>query len=165
MATLYELTNDYIMLMEMMEDPESDPEAIESSMESLDYLLEEKADGYAKVMAELNAKAAAIKAQEERFYSRRKAIEGNITRMKQNLQNAMQAAGKEKFKTELFSFGIQNNPPSVILETEDVTRIPGKYLIRQEPKIDKKAMLEDLKAGQELTGIAHMEQGRSLRIR
>lgn len=160
--TLYEIQQDFMVLMEMMEDPECDPEAIQDSMESLDYLLEDKAEGYAKVMAELNSKSDALKAQEERLNARRKAIDANIKRMRDNLQTAMQAAGREKFKTALFSFGIQNNPPTAIIDDE--TRVAEEYLLPQPPKVDRKRILEDLKAGKELDW-AHMEQGRSLRIR
>ena len=73
--------------------------------------------------------------------------------------------GKEKFKTELFSFGIQSNPAAVIMDEQYLENIPEEYLIPQEPKLDKKKLAADLKAGVDLEGIAHLEQSRSLRIR
>ena len=72
--------------------------------------------------------------------------------------------GKEKFKTELFSFGIQNNPPKVVID--DYSKIPAEYLIEQEPKIDNKSIKEFLqKTDDQRSFFAHLEQGRSLRIR
>jgi hypothetical protein len=37
--------------------------------------------------------------------------------------------------------------------------------VQQDPTIDKKKIKEDLKAGVDLEGIAHLEQTESLRIR
>lgn len=44
----------------------------------------------------------------------------------------MQLTGKTKFKTELFSFGIQKNPPAVVIDNEE--DIPKEYYIPQDPK-------------------------------
>jgi len=77
------------------------------------------------------------------------------------LQDAMILTGKEKFKTELFSFGIQNNPASVVID--DPTSIPAEFLIPQEPKVDKKSIKEFLKDND--ANWCHLEQSRSIRIR
>ena len=74
----------------------------------------------------------------------------------------MQVTGKTKFKTPLFSFGIQKNPTSV--QIEEGATIPDKYLIAQEPKIDRKGMIADLKEGIEIKGCT-LTQSESLRIR
>ena len=107
MKTIYDLTQDWLVLMEMAEDPECDPEAIQDTMESLEYDIETKADGYAKVITELKSREAALKEQIDRLTQRSRVIDANITRMKETLQQAMEATGKTKFKTELVSFGIQ----------------------------------------------------------
>ena len=49
---------------------------------------------------------------------------------------------KRKFKTALFSFIIQKNPATVNI----VGTVPKKFLIPQEPKVDKKAIIEYVKA-------------------
>lgn len=165
MATIYELTNEFRFLYELAEDPETDQELLEGTLEALEGELEYKADGYAKVMRQLEADAAALKTEEKRLAARRTACENNMKRMKQALQYAMEAAGKPKFKTDLFSFGIQKNPAAVVMDTDELINIPIKYLVQQEPKIDKTKLKEDLKAGVDLGGIAHLEQTESLRIR
>lgn len=165
MATIYELTNEFRYLYELAEDPETDQELLEGTLEALEGELEYKADGYAKVMKQLEADAAALKAEEKRLTTRRTACENNVKRMKQALQYAMETAGKPKFKTDLFSFGIQKNPVAVVIDEQYIENIPEEYLIPQEPKIDKTKMKEDLKAGKDLKGICHLEQTESLRIR
>lgn len=163
--TIYELSEEYEMLLELAEDPEVDPETLSDTLEALGGEIEDKADGYAKVMKQLGADAAALKYEEKRMSARRTVCENNIKRMKAALQAAMEATGKTKFKTDLFSFSVQKNPAAVVMDEQYIENIPEEYLIPQEPKIDKAKIKEDLKAGKDLDGIAHLEQGESLRIK
>lgn len=163
--TLYELTSEYMELLAMLEDPDTDEAVILDTLEGVGGELEEKADGYARVMRQMDADAKAIKAEEERLYNRRKSLENRSAWLKSRLQNVMELTGKTKFKTELFSFGIQKSPASVVIDEQYIENIPAEYLIAQDPKIDRQKIKEDLKAGKDLEGIAHLEQSESLRIR
>ena len=138
---------------------------IADTFEGIEGELEIKAENYAKVMKNLEGDIAALKAEEERLAKKRKAIENNIKRMKGTLQEAMELTGKTKFKTDLFSFGIQKNPAAVVMDAQYIENIPEEYLIPQEPKIDRQKLKDDLKAGKDLSGICHLEQSESLRIR
>lgn len=162
MATLYELTADYQNILDMAEDPEIDSEVIADTLESLDYEIEEKADGYAKVIRQLMADSEGYKTEISRLTARKQTIDNNIARLKKSLEAAMIATNKRKFKTNLFSFNIQKNPASVVIDS--TIYIPDEYLIEQEPKIDKERIKEDLKNGVEVEG-AHLEQTESIRIR
>ena len=163
--TLYELTDDFRALQELAEDPDVDPEVLQDTMEGIEGAIEDKADGYAKVIRQITADTAGVTAEIERLTKLKKSMEGNAQRLKNNLQFAMEATGKTKFKTGLFSFGIQKNPPAVVMDEHYLENIPEKYLVQQDPVIDKKKIKEDLKAGVDLEGIAHLEQTQSLRIR
>ena len=162
MSTLYELTNDYLTLLDMAEDPDIDEQALIDTMEGIEGEIEIKADGYARVMKQLEATSANLEFEEKRLMNRRKTIDRNIKRMKQALQDAMVATGKPKFKTDLFSFTIRKNPASVVIDRE--TCIPPEFLIPQDPKIDKKAIKAAIDRGDDIT-FAHLEQGESLIIR
>ena len=161
MATLYELTGQYRELLELAESEELDKQLIADTLEGLDGEIEIKADGYAKVIRELEGKADLLKNEIERLSKRKSAIENNIKSMKEALQNAMFITGKTKFKTDLFNFIIQKNPPRLVIDKPE--EVPEEYLIPQEPKIDTKAIKEILKQ-QELP-FARLEQSESLRIR
>lgn len=161
-ASLYELTDEYLTVLEMAEDPDVDPEVFSDTLEGLGGEIEIKADGYAKVMKALESQAAGIKAEEARLGARRKTLEANVERMKRSLEQAMILTGKTKFKTELFSFGIQKNPASVVIDDE--SKIPEEFWIPQDPKLDKAGIKEMLKTG-EACDYAHLEQSESLRIR
>ena len=163
--TLYELTSDYMNLLELAEDPDIDEQAFMDTLEGIDGALEDKAEGYAKVIRTLEGDAAACDAESKRLRNKKQAIERNIDRMKTALQYAMETTGKTKFKTALFSFGIQKNPAAVVIDEGYIKNIPDRFLIPQDPQIDKKAIKEALKAGEDLEGIAHLEQTESLRIR
>ena len=164
--TLYELTGEMLQLQSILEE-EDNPEYIRialDTMEGLEGEIEAKADGYARIIRNLTADVEGLKVEIERLNNRKRTIENNISSLKNRLEDSMIQIGKEKFKTELFSFNIQANPPAVVLDTEDINRIPAQY-VGHEPKLDKKQMLADLKAGADLSGIAHLEQSRSLRIK
>lgn len=162
--SIYELTEDYMNLLAMAEDPDIDEQAFMDTLEGIEGALEDKADGYAKVMKQLEANADGLDAEIERLQERKSLMAKNVDRMKSTLQKMMETTGKKKFKTELFSFNIQNNPPSLVMDSEDIEVIPMEYLVPQDPKIDKTKIKADIKAGKEIT-FAHMVTGRSLRIK
>lgn len=159
--TLYELTDQMLALYAMADDPDIDPQAWADTLEGIEGALEDKADNYAKLMRQMQADADALKAEEERFYNRRKALENHIASMKDRLQTMMQATGKTKFKTQFFSFGIQRTAPAVVID--DPMAVPKTFLIPQQPKLDKAALRDWLKENE--CGFAHLESGESLRIR
>ena len=163
--TLYELTEDYMNLLELAEDPDIDEQAFTDTLEGIEGALEDKAEGYAKVIRTLEGDAAACDAESKRLRNKKQTIENNIKRMKQALQITMEVTGKTKFKTALFSFNIQKNPAAVVMDEQYIENIPERFLIPQDPQIDKKAIKEAIKAGEDLEGIAHLEQTESLRIR
>lgn len=165
MSNIYELTQDFLTIQEMMEDPELDPQTLADTMEAVEGELEIKAENYAKVMKNLEGDVEALENEIRRLTSRKKAIEENIKRMKTALQGMMEVTGKTKFKTDLFSFGIQKNAPSVVIDVEDIYDIPEDYLKYKAPEINKVAIKEAIQKGENLEGIAHLEQSMSLRIR
>ena len=113
-------------------------------------------------MKELKAIADARKAEAKRLLDGAKSVEANIDRMKAALMTAMKLTGKTKFKTELFGYGIQKNPPSLKIDMPD--RVPEEFLIPQEPKVDSAAIKKELKEGV-VYDWCHLEQSESLRIR
>lgn len=163
-ATLYDLTGQWLELYNMADDPDMQEEfeLWFDTMEGLEGEIEDKADGYAMVMKDLDGQVAAIKKEEERLAARRRTIENRVEYMKSKLQEMMTVTGKTKFKTPLFSFGIQKNPASVVIDDE--SKVPAGYWIPQQPKLDKASLKDWLKEGNECEW-AHLAQSESLRIR
>lgn len=163
--TIYEITNDYLQLMQMMEDPELDPQTLADTMEGIEGELEDKADNYARVMKNMEADLNGIKAEIDRLSTRKKTIENNIKRMKEALQFSMETTGKTKFKTELFSFGIRKNAPAVVMDEPYIENVPERFLKYSDPTINRSAIKEAIQNGEDLEGLAHLEQSTSLSIR
>ena len=162
---LYELTEQYEALQEMMYDPDIDEQTILDTMEGLWGEIQEKADNYAKIITGMKKDIETLKEEEARLFSRRKHLEERSRWLKDNLEANMRQIGKTKFKTALFSFNIQKNggvEPLVIDGAID--DIPGRYLIPQPPIPDNEAIRALLAEKQ--VEWAHLEpRGESLRIR
>lgn len=163
--TLYELTAEFQELLDMAQDGDLDEKVLKDTFEAFNGEFEAKCDAYAKIMQQLKADSEALAQESARLDARRTSIDNNITHMKETIQNAMQATGKTKFKTTLFSFGIQKNggvKPLVI------DYCPDEFLFHPDPTPDKtkiREYLDSLKDGENCTWAHYGERGESLRIR
>ena len=169
MASLYELTGDYAKFAEIAQqgDLDDDMQAmLDDALANLADDIEVKLEGYAKVIKNFESDIEGLKKEEDRLAGTRKTLENRVKSMKTAMRDSMIATGKLKVKGDLFSFTVRNNAPSVVMDEQYIENIPEKYLIAQEPKIDRKLLAEDLKAdGAALEGIAHLESSQSILIK
>lgn len=138
---LYELTEQYAVLQDMMYDPEADEQTVRDTMEAVWGEIEDKADGYAKIILGMKYDIEALQAEERRLQARRQSLDSRQKWLKENLMANMEAIGKTKIKTALFTVSIQKNggkEPLVIDGT--IEDIPGKFLIPQPPVVDNDAV-------------------------
>lgn len=158
---LYELTATYQRLQNQIEAGED----YDGILAVIGDELESKADGYARVMRNMEAQAVAFKEEEKRIAEKRKRLEAGVEKLKQNLFDSMKATGKTKFKTDLFSFSIQKNggadPVIVDVPTDD---LPDD-LVQITEKPDLKAIAEYIKETGDLSYAHFGERGESLRIK
>lgn len=168
MSSLYQLTGEYLELLQMLEDEEVDEQLIIDTLEGLDGEIEIKADNYAKLIKHIESNNEAIKKEVDRLTNRKTTFEKRITNLKDHLYNSMKLTGKTKFTTELFSFNIQKNGGKRALTIDkDIELIPADYKIKQPDKIDGDKVRELMKElGDDKCEFAHLEpQGESLRIK
>ena len=159
MLKLYEITGEYLTLCQMAEDTDVDATVFADTLASIQGELEVKADSYAMIITNLNGDVEKIDKEIERLTHMKKVLKNRSDYLKNNLENAMRMIDVRKLKTD-----IQKNPQS--LNILDEAKIPEKYMIAQEPKLDRKALLSDVKANpEEFRGIAETKQTESLRIR
>lgn len=92
---------------------------------------------------------------------KRKSAENKVKWLKQNLQASMELQGRKKVKTDLFSFNIQKNAPS--LEITNENNIDDSYYVI-ERKLNKRELLSDIKEGLIVDGV-ELKQTESLRIK
>lgn len=165
MSSLYELSASYRNLLDRLYDDELPEEALIDTLDSIEGAIEDKADGYCKVMQMLDADIASIKAEENRLAARRKSLERKKEMLKGNLFDAMKTVGIAKIKTALFTVSIRKNggKRGLILDVE-----PDKLPV----ELQKVTIAADNDALRKLLGEAesceycHLaEQGESLTIK
>ena len=137
MSKLYELTGEFLQLMDMLEDEEVEEQVIMDTLEGVECEIEQKADGYAKIIKSIESDVDGLDKEISRLTTRKKTFGNRIKWLKQNLQMCMLATGKRKFTTDLFSFGIQKNGGKRKLTVDvDVDIIPEEYRIKQPDTVD-----------------------------
>lgn len=161
MTTVNELTGLWLKLLEMAEDPDMDQEAIAEAFDQIEGDVEYKAEGMAMIRTELLNNAEACRKEADRLLKRARSFENNAGTILSRVEYLMRFTNKLKFKTTKFSFNIQKNPPSLVID--DDKQIPPEYLII-EYKANKSAIKDAIKAGDQIE-FAHMEQTEGLRIR
>ena len=159
---LYELTENYRNLQDLLDNPEIDQSIITVALDEVGGNIEEKSENIAKLIKSFEVDINGFKDEEKRLAAKRKSLEIRVKSLKEYIESAMKVTGKKKIKGQLFTFSIQKNPPSV--KITDNTLIPKEYYIQQEPLLDKKTVLAELKNGVIVPG-AELLQTESLRIR
>lgn len=165
MATLYELRSNYTELLAMLYDPDVPEETVIDTLDSIEDAIEDKADGYAMIMRQIDSDIASIKAEEERLKARRIALEKQKERLKANLYEAMKTVGKTKFSTQLFSFNIRKNggKRALILDVEPDKLPHTLRIIDYKPNNDA---IREFMGTDEKCAFAHLaEHGEHLEVK
>jgi hypothetical protein len=163
---IFDLTDQFLQLQERLEDPDAETDVINDTLEAVEGEIEVKAEGYAKVIRNMEGNIAAIKQEQERLAARKNLLESGIKKLKENLQQAMIATGKRKFKTDLFTFAIQKNggKAPVILDVKDTSELPDELVrIKEEPDMDAIRKLIEKEGSCKYGHLG--ERGESLRIK
>lgn len=175
--SLYKLTESFVAFVEYLDTCEEGEELtrrLEEALEELKTDIRNKLDIYAKVIKNKQWAMKARSAEIERLQSANKADDKSIDYMKTIMKLAMEATiapdddGRIKAKTPFASYWIQKNSKRVVMDCQDIDLVPEKYLIPQDPKINRELLLEDLENNQilpSLEGIAHIEQSEGVRFR
>lgn len=163
MASLYELTEDIVILQSMMEDEDVDEQALKDTLEGSEGAFDDKIESYCKVIKNLEADAEALKKESKRLSDKKKVIENNIARMKKAMMDALIVTGKRE-AGGLIKAKIQKNggalPLIVDLEGAD---LPEEYR-KVEYSADGAKIREALDNGEELAFARYGERGEHLGI-
>jgi len=162
MGTLYDINMKYLELFDALEEGLIDRETFNDTLESIDSDLELKADNITYIIKEFSDNAESLKKEEARLRERRASLEKKVDVLKERLLQSFMIAGTEKLKTLKHTYSVSNTPPS--LDVSDDAKIPKKYYVKQEPKLDNAMLKEALKNGVKITG-ATLKTRKTLRIR
>lgn len=157
MATLYELTGQFLDIYNLELDDETKLDTLDSIDWQTDY--ENKVENYIKVIKNTEADVEARKNEIKRLTELNKADERKNERMKEVLKESMALTGHERVDTTLFKVSFRK---SEAVEVDDLL-LPEAYKVATY-KPDKKRLKEDLKNGLEILG-AELVERKNLSIR
>lgn len=151
---LYEIANDYLALMQAIEDEEIPEEAIADTLEAITGEIESKADNIACLLKNISAEMAAIREEEKRLAERRKAKENTHERLKQYLSDVLQRTGINKVETARNSISFRKSEAVEVDESfiAWATEHRDDLVKFGEPTADKTAIKKALKDGAEIVG-------------
>ena len=152
---LYELTNDYLALLDAIDNGEIPEEAIADTLEAITEEIESKADSIACVLKNLDADIIAIKAEEVRLAERRKAKEKSYERIKQYLSDTLQVAGLDKIETARNKITFSKSESVEIDEDAFIVwaqKNRDDLLTYSAPKVNKTEVKKSLKNGDSIVG-------------
>lgn len=164
-TSLYVLADEYKAAAETIANLELDEQTVADTLEGLAGALEVKATNVAMFARNLEESATAIKSAEKQMADRRKAIEARAAKIRAYLQENLLKAGISKIESPYFNLAIRDNPPAVVIDSENL--IPAEFMRTPEPpppSVDKKAIAEAIKAGIDVPG-AHLERSKRLEIK
>ena len=166
---LYEISADYQLLIEAIENGDIPEEALIDTLESFTALLEDKADNIACIIKELTAEAEAIKAEEDRLAERRKRKLKRAERLTEYLAECLTNAGRAKIETARNVISFRKTPGKVVIDNEDAFTVWAygnrpELLNFNNPTINKTAVKMALADGEQIEG-AHIESKLNIQIK
>ena len=144
---LFEMTVAANELYELLTSGEIDEQTFEDTLQAMGA--EEKLESYCKVIRQLEADADMLKAEKDRIEKKKKTVENSIDRMKKAVADFMNAQGTKKATAGTFTVALSTSKAVNVL---DESKVPKKYFIKQEPKLDKKTIRELLMQGEKVKG-------------
>lgn len=157
MATLYELTGQFLDIYNMDLDDETKLDTLDSIDWEHDY--EEKVENYIKVIKNSEADIEARDNEIKRLTELNRADKRKNERMKEVLKESMALTGHDRVDTKLFKVSFRK---SQAVEVDEML-LPESYKVATY-KPDKKRLKEDLKNGLEILG-AELVERKNLSIR
>lgn len=149
--TLYNITAKLEQAYYDSIDPETGEILDSTEFDSLQMAKEDKVDQIGCLIKNLNAEAAAIKAEKDALAKRQRSAENNAEKLKRYLADNLQG---ESFKSARVAISWRR---SESVEIADLAFVPTEFLKFKDPEPDKTALKKAIKAGQEFEGVALVE--------
>ncbi len=161
MTNIFEINEKYLEVLEMA-NQDVDPQIIEDTLESIESELHEKIDNTIGLKRSVDGDVDVIDKEIKRLQDIKKQKQNLSDRLKQILQDMLDQRDLQKYRTPTNYIYKRKNAPSVYVTNESL--LDKSYFIQQEPKLNKKQIKEDIKAGIEVAG-AELRDSESLVIK
>ena len=123
----------------------------EEFLNELEMARDAKIENIALWIKNLVAESEALKAEKLAFAERQKQAENKADGLKKYLSSFLDGSS---FKSNKVSISFRK---SEVLEVSEKAEIPDRFLIEQEPKLDKAGLKKFVKQGNELGGVSLVE--------
>lgn len=150
------------LLLNIRDVVEDDAEMIETAIEGETNLKEAISCAVDRIL-ELDAHEEAITAQVKALNERKERFAHQSERIKAAIHVAMGQAKLRKLELHQATLGVRAVPPKA--EIIDESLIPSKYWKAQDPRLDKKAVLDALKSKEVVPGAMMSNGGETLSLR
>lgn len=153
MSNLYNLSAEVSALKEKLESSDLDEKTIADTLEAKSFDFEEKCRAVGYVVKEFESKIMSLEEAYDEMWQRKVHFENKQKSLLEYLQACMTIAGVKKVEGVEFDITIKKNPKSV--KIIDSGLVPESYWKIPEPepaKLDKRAILKDLKEGKSIPG-------------
>lgn len=159
MATIYEIADKYKFIQQMIEDG-TDPAIFAEALAGIDGEAGEKLESYAMVLKNAESDITGVDAEIKRLQERKKAMQNNVSRMKDNMSILLQEIEGNRLKTDKFTFSFRK---STAVQIDDISLIPNDF-IKTETSPMKVDIKKALASGEVIPG-ASLVENQSLSIR
>lgn len=161
-VNLYELTAERQAAIDALEvDPETGEVTGFEAFDALDMAFEDKLEAYGISIKNLLSEAGQLDAERKVLQERSDTAKKKAESLKARVSEAMQAAGKDKYRTARVELSFRK---SEAVEIDGRTKLDEKYLRYKKPEPDKTAIKQALKTGIEIPGAALVTK-RNLQIK
>ncbi|MFE6075669.1 siphovirus Gp157 family protein [Paenibacillus sp. NPDC057886] len=159
----YKTFNQFIdAALESDENAEDDLQMYIDTLEAIEDEFGNKVENIAKFLKNIQADIKAFKEEEDRLKKKRGYLTNKFEGLKSYTQSVLEVNKIDHVNAGTFKVKLQTSPPSVNII--DASKIPSKYKAEQEPKIDSKGLLADMKNGVKVEGVVLVSDKKHLRI-
>lgn len=165
---VFDLKQEYMELLFMLEDEEYDRQAVLDTLEGLKGEIEHEAEWLAKVYKQMTYDASALDAEIATLEKKLKRIKDSMEFFKLMMHEAVILSGHEfdGIQAGVYKIKVVKNGGKQPMEiAEDISLIPKKYHIPQPDAIDKEAIRKYLEEGNKPSWAQLKERGTHLDIR
>lgn len=173
---LLSLSDETVEILYLLDGGDGDESELVARLEEVEAKVAVTLDRCAWTVRDLERLSEARKAEADKLREQAKRLEATADRLKGLMLTAMQATGQQRIDTPRFVVRIQKSPPSVKFDDEPATErieaydrppagVPLEYVtVLTLYKVDKRRILQDVKATGELPPGTTVHHGSHLRI-
>lgn len=148
--TLYEIQDNIRQAIEQGFNEETGEIFDASDLEALQIQRDEKIESIALYIKDLTAEANAIKAEKTALAKRQQTAENRAEWLRKYLAKCLDG---QKFKTARVAISYRKSQTVELIDGLDINQLPHQFLREITPEVDKTALKDALKEGQEIYGV------------